>query len=74
MTRLQRSTGISPEFALWRNLIPPTQRQALHNPQQMAAQLQEFIDPGCSGFCLSGYPHHVEAKRFGRLVMPLLFK
>jgi hypothetical protein len=74
MTRLHCSTGISPEFALWRNLIPPTQRQALHNPQKRAAQLEEFIDAGCSGFCLSGYPHHVEAERFGRLVMPLLVK
>ncbi|WP_213959797.1 MULTISPECIES: LLM class flavin-dependent oxidoreductase [unclassified Variovorax] len=42
------------------------------NPQQVAAQLQEFVDAGCSGFCLSGYPHHEEAERFGRLVMPLL--
>jgi len=44
------------------------------NPKQVAAQLQEFIDVGCSGFCLSGYPHHEEAERFGRLVMPLLDK
>lgn len=42
------------------------------NPQQVAAQLQEFVDAGCTGFCLSGYPHHEEAERFGRLVMPLL--
>lgn len=42
------------------------------NPQQVASQLQEFVDAGCSGFCLSGYPHHEEAERFGRLVMPLL--
>jgi alkanesulfonate monooxygenase len=42
------------------------------NPQQVAAQLMEFVDAGCSGFCLSGYPHHEEAERFGRLVMPLL--
>ena len=65
MTHPHCSTGISPEFALWKNLIPLTQRQALHNLQQIAAQLQEFIDAGCSGFCLSGYPHHVEAERFG---------
>ena len=42
------------------------------NPQQVAAQLQEFVDAGCSGFCLSGYLHDEEAERFGRLVMPLL--
>jgi len=44
------------------------------NPQQVANQLKEFIDAGCTGFCLSGYPHHTEAERFGRLVMPLLVK
>ncbi len=42
------------------------------NPEQVAAQLLEFVDAGCSGFCLSGYPHDEEAERFGRLVMPLL--
>ena len=42
------------------------------NPQQVADQLMEFVDAGCSGFCLSGYPHHEEAERFGKLVMPLL--
>lgn len=42
------------------------------NPQQVASQLLEFVEVGCTGFCLSGYPHHEEAERFGRLVMPLL--
>ena len=42
------------------------------NPEQVASQLLDFIDAGCTGFCLSGYPHHEEAERFGRLVMPLL--
>ncbi|MGI8927183.1 MAG: LLM class flavin-dependent oxidoreductase [Tepidiformaceae bacterium] len=40
------------------------------NPAQVAATIQEFIDAGCSEFCLSGYPHDEEAERFGRLVMP----
>ena len=40
------------------------------NPEQVAGTLQEFIDLGCSEFCLSGYPHDEEAERFGRLVMP----
>lgn len=44
------------------------------NPEQVAAQLREFVEVGCTGFCLSGYPHHEEAERFGRLVMPLLMK
>ena len=42
------------------------------DPKQVAATLQEFVDVGCTEFCLSGYPHDVEAERFGRLVMPLL--
>jgi len=40
------------------------------NPAQVAETLQQFIDIGCTEFCLSGYPHHEEAERFGRLVMP----
>ena len=42
------------------------------NPEQCAAQLQEFIDAGCHSFCLSGYLHDQEAMRFARLVRPLL--
>lgn len=42
------------------------------NPEQVAATIREFVDAGCSSFCLSGYPHDEEAERFGRLVMPLL--
>ena len=42
------------------------------NPRQVADQLLEFVDAGCSGFCLSGYLHNDEAERFGRLVRPLL--
>jgi len=42
------------------------------NPKQVAGQLMEFVEAGCSGFCLSGYPHDEEAEIFGRLVMPLL--
>lgn len=41
------------------------------NPQQVADTLQQFVDIGCTEFCLSGYPHAREAERFGRLVMPL---
>lgn len=42
------------------------------DPEQVAAKIGEFVDAGCSSFCLSGYPHAEEAERFGRLVMPLL--
>jgi alkanesulfonate monooxygenase len=42
------------------------------NPEQCADTLQQFIDLGCSSFCLSGYLHDEEAERFGRWVRPLL--
>ncbi|MEM7019644.1 MAG: LLM class flavin-dependent oxidoreductase [Pseudomonadota bacterium] len=42
------------------------------NPEQCAATLQQFIDVGCTSFCLSGYLHDEEAERFGRMVRPLL--
>ncbi len=42
------------------------------DPQQCAAQLQAFIDAGCHSFCLSGYLHDDEARRFKALVRPLL--
>lgn len=42
------------------------------DPQQCAVTLQQFIDAGCTSFCLSGYLHDEEAERFGRLVRPLL--
>jgi alkanesulfonate monooxygenase len=42
------------------------------NPEQCAETLQQFIDLGCSSFCLSGYLHDEEAMRFARWVRPLL--
>lgn len=42
------------------------------NPEQVADTLQQFIDVGCTEFCLSGYPHDEEATRFGDWVMPLV--
>jgi alkanesulfonate monooxygenase len=42
------------------------------DPLQCAATLQQFIDLGCSSFCLSGYLHDEEATRFARWVRPLL--
>lgn len=41
------------------------------NPQQVAATLQEFVDAGCTTFCLSGYPHAEAARNFSAKVMPL---
>lgn len=53
--------------AQWR---PGAGTAVVGDPSQVAATLNEFIDVGCTGFCLSGYPHVDEAERFGRLVMP----
>lgn len=56
LTRFRRGAGIA----------------VVGNPQQCADTLQQFIDAGCHSYCLSGYLHHEEAERFGRMVMPLL--
>jgi len=40
------------------------------NPEQVAGTIQSYVDLGCSTFCLSGYPHDEEARRFGDLVLP----
>ena len=42
------------------------------DPDQCARTLQQFIDVGCTSFCLSGYLHDAEAERFARMVRPLL--
>jgi alkanesulfonate monooxygenase len=39
-------------------------------PNEVARTLEQFVDIGCTEFCLSGYPHDEEAERFGRLVLP----
>lgn len=54
-------------IAQWR---PGAGTAVVGSPEQVAATLQEYIDVGCTGFCLSGYPHVEEAERFGQLVMP----
>lgn len=58
LTRFRRGAGIA----------------VVGNPEQCADTLQQFIDAGCTSFCLSGYLHDEEAERFGRLVRPLLVK
>lgn len=40
------------------------------NPEQVVQTLEEFVDIGCTDFCLSGYLHDIEAKRVGELVLP----
>lgn len=61
--------------ALWTGITrvrPGAGIAVVGNPEQCAAQLQEFIDAGCHSFCLSGYLHDEEAHRFHDLVRPLL--
>lgn len=40
------------------------------NPEQVAATLNEFVEAGCTSFCLSGYPHAEAARMFADKVMP----
>ena len=75
MVQLSHTVGRKLTPHLWTGITevrPGAGVAVVGNPQQVAAQLQEFVDAGCSGFCLSGYLHDDEAERFGRLVMPLL--
>ena len=39
-------------------------------PKQVAETLDEFVEAGCSSFCLSGYPHAKTARIFASEVMP----
>ncbi|MCB1741947.1 MAG: LLM class flavin-dependent oxidoreductase [Gammaproteobacteria bacterium] len=39
-------------------------------PAQIASTLDEFVEAGCSSFCLSGYPHAKAAETFSREVLP----
>lgn len=75
MVQLSHTVGRKMTPHLWTGITevrPGAGVAVVGNPQQVAAQLQAFVDAGCSGFCLSGYLHDEEAERFGRLVMPLL--
>ena len=39
--------------------------------QEVAATIQEFVDAGCTTFCLSGYTHAEAARNFSQKVMPI---
>lgn len=73
MKELAQAEGFRIAPHLWSGISsvrPGAGVAVVGNPEQVAATLQQFVDLGCSDFCLSGYPHHEEAERFGRLVMP----
>ncbi len=40
------------------------------NPEQVADTLEEFVEAGCTSFCLSGYPHAKAARIFAEKVLP----
>lgn len=40
------------------------------DPSQVAATLEEFVDAGCTSFCLSGYPHAHAARVVAEKVLP----
>ena len=40
-------------------------------PTQVAATIEEYIEAGCTSFCLSGYPHAAAARAFSEKVIPL---
>ena len=40
------------------------------NPDQVAQTINEFVDAGCTSFCLSGYPHVKAARTFAEKVLP----
>ena len=40
------------------------------DPSQVAATLEEFVEAGCTSFCLSGYPHADAARTFATKVLP----
>jgi alkanesulfonate monooxygenase len=73
MQELGESDLIEPH--LWTGLTkvrPGAGVAVVGNPQQVAGVLQTFIDLGCQSFCLSGYLHDEEARRFGQWVRPIL--
>jgi alkanesulfonate monooxygenase len=39
------------------------------SPAQIAATIEEFIEAGCTSFCLFGYPHAKAAKMFSEEVL-----
>jgi alkanesulfonate monooxygenase len=42
-------------------------------PAQIASTIEEFIEAGCTSFCLSGYPHAETARVFSRDVLQPFF-
>jgi alkanesulfonate monooxygenase len=38
-------------------------------PAQIAATIEEFVEAGCTSFCLSGYPHAAAARTFSQQIL-----
>lgn len=72
---LRRTRGDIVEPNLWSGLArarPGAGVCVVGDPEQCAGVLQRYIDAGCHSFCLSGYLHDDEARRFHRWVRPIL--
>lgn len=75
MKELSSAEGYRVGRHLWSGLTiarPGTGVAIVGNPEQVAGTLMEYIELGATNLCLSSYPHHTEATRFGDLVLPLL--
>lgn len=75
MKELAQNEGHMVDDHLWSGIATVREGASVAvvgDPRQVADKIREFVEAGCTSFCLSGYPHADEAERFGRLVMPLL--
>lgn len=75
MKELTRAEGYRIAPHLWSGIStvrPGAGVCVVGDPDQVADTLLQFVDIGCTHFCLSGYPHDEAATRFGRDVLPKL--
>ena len=75
MKELSTAEGFRVGPRLWSGLTiarPGTGVAIVGNPEQVAETLMEYIELGATNLCLSSYPHHTEATRFGETVVPIL--
>jgi alkanesulfonate monooxygenase len=73
--QLRAEHGDLIETSLWTGIStvrPGAGIAIVGNPEQCADVLQNYIDAGCTSFCLSGYLHDEEGTRFAEMVRPIL--
>lgn len=77
MKELSAAEGFRVGERLWSGLTiarPGTGVAIVGSAEQVAETLMEYVELGATNLCLSSYPHHTEATRFGETVLPLLKK